>query len=302
MIVWNGDNILDSYSLNGVVSGGRVPCYRTVTLLEIMRLQAEIYLNIIRTLDILMPAFNGTQKVPIPSGPIGSAHLEMIERELNLYNNLYWIKRQCEKAALPSAPDQVDRAINIISNGAPTFLQIHNSLIALQERIHDDFKNTVLIRIPAERASYYMATSLFGQEVADKFPLAANDIEEAGKCLALGRYTACVFHLMRVMEIGVKFLGRKMQVPLTDEKTWDAILRDLNTKIKGITSGSSGGKLTGRKKAKRDKYAAAVAHLTHVKDAWRNRVAHPKDSYTDEQAEEVFRFVKTYMRYLAKEF
>ncbi len=41
---------------------------------------------------------------------------------------------------------------------------------------------------------------LFGDDVFAKFPDATKDISEAGKCLALGRNTATVFHLMRAME------------------------------------------------------------------------------------------------------
>jgi hypothetical protein len=41
-----------------------------------------------------------------------------------------------------------------------------------------------------------------------KFPAAIYEIDEAGKCLALGRSTAAVFHLMRAMEIGIKGVSR----------------------------------------------------------------------------------------------
>ena len=41
-------------------------------------------------------------------------------------------------------------------------------------------------------------------EVNDKFPSAAFDIDEAGKCLAIGRSTAAVFHLMRALETAIR--------------------------------------------------------------------------------------------------
>lgn len=206
----------------------------------------------------------------------------------------------CTDVELNYSLMHLQRMEEALSEPEYTIGQCALSIRELQRRIDDEMSSILLMLIPQNRIEYYEGSNLFGQEVSDKFPSAVIDIEEAGKCFATGRYTACVFHLMRVMEIGVKFLGTKMQIPLASEKEWGKILDGINGKMKIMTSGF--GKLTARKKAKRDKYSAVVAHLTHVKDAWRNRVMHPKDSYTDEQAEEVFRFVKVYMNYLAKEF
>ena len=50
---------------------------------------------------------------------------------------------------------------------------------------------------------YEQDEPLFGAVVQSKFPAASFEIDEAGKCIALGRYTASVFHLMRVLEIGI---------------------------------------------------------------------------------------------------
>jgi hypothetical protein len=45
-----------------------------------------------------------------------------------------------------------------------------------------------------------LAVTPVGEQVEIKFMSAIQDIEEAGKCLAMGRGTATVFHLMRVVE------------------------------------------------------------------------------------------------------
>jgi HEPN domain-containing protein len=38
--------------------------------------------------------------------------------------------------------------------------------------------------------------------------------------------------------------------------------------------------------------------LDNVREAWRNPTMHPKETYTEEEAENAFRFVKQYMEYL----
>lgn len=57
--------------------------------------------------------------------------------------------------------------------------------------------------------SYFEQPKLFGDEVFTKFPSANNDIFEVGTCLALERGTACVMHLMRIIEAGLGRLQRR---------------------------------------------------------------------------------------------
>lgn len=57
-----------------------------------------------------------------------------------------------------------------------------------------------VLSLALKEHSYYASKEpLFGKDVAQKFPTeAAFEIDETAKCLALGRPTAAVFHLMRV--------------------------------------------------------------------------------------------------------
>jgi hypothetical protein len=71
---------------------------------------------------------------------------------------------------------------------------------------------------------------LFGDNFALKFPSAAFDLDEAGKCLAFERPTAAVFHLMRLMEIGLKATARCLGIPdpiKARERNWGEILRKI---------------------------------------------------------------------------
>jgi|SRR6266850_3392181 len=90
---------------------------------------------------------------------------------------------------------------------------------------------------------------------------------------------------------GVQYLGKRLNINL-QEKVWGKILAEVDTAI---------GKLplnTSQQKSVRNKYAEASAQLRMVKDAWRNNVMHPKETYTEEEAERIFRNVKDFMVYL----
>lgn len=140
------------------------------------------------------------------------------------------------------------------------------------------------------RNSKYVTSddTTFGQAVDDAFPKAAEEISEAGKCLALHRFTASVFHLMRAMELAVARLSEAIGTGKSTDKEWGKILSDIGSAIKEMPTGSE-----------RDRWSESHTHLYHVKQAWRNDTMHPKKTYTEEEAQSVFDAVRSFMVHLA---
>jgi hypothetical protein len=58
----------------------------------------------------------------------------------------------------------------------------------------------LLVAEPTTSHFYDKALDYFGLNIEKAFPLAVEDLDEAGKSLALSRYTACCFHLGRALE------------------------------------------------------------------------------------------------------
>ena len=138
-------------------------------------------------------------------------------------------------------------------------------------------------------AGFYENPKLLGDAVAEKFPSLLSDIVEAGSCFASSRYTATVFHLMRVMELGVQKLGKTLGVNLAEEKNWQNILNEVNKAIKQLSP----------KDAETVQLSQAAASLYSIKLAWRNEVMHPKASYTGEEAGNLIQQVRIFMQQLA---
>jgi hypothetical protein len=134
---------------------------------------------------------------------------------------------------------------------------------------------------------------LFGQAVQEKFPIATDDIAEAGNCLALGRGTAAVFHLMRVMEAGLKALGAELGIPYAP--SWEAYARQLDTLLDSKNHGS----LTPEQRGKRPFYQDVLGDLISVKSAWRNPTMHIVKHYDVQQARRVLQAVEGFMQHLA---
>jgi hypothetical protein len=139
---------------------------------------------------------------------------------------------------------------------------------------------------------YSQSDPLFGAEVEDRFN-ASEDISEAGKCLALGRSTASVFHLMRAMEVAVSEIGKVLNVTVVDKDNvnleWGKILGNIRDPIEKMPKGD-----------RKNEWSHAFTLLLHAKTAWRNPTMHPKQTYTTEQAKEIFACCQSFMKALAE--
>ncbi|MGO8801713.1 hypothetical protein [Candidatus Binatus sp.] len=158
--------------------------------------------------------------------------------------------------------------------------------------LRHELSTILLLGVDPDKEKYFKEIQPFGAVVASAFPQAATDIEEAAKCFALDRGTATVFHLMRVMEEGLKALAKLLGIPYAP--SWESYISQISDKIetkhkkKGV-------------KWKKDEpfFKEILGTLVAVKIAWRNPTMHIVRTYQPDEAEDVFRAVRTFMQKLA---
>ena len=210
---------------------------------------------------------------------------------LGLLNQLL---EQCEAINFEFSALAINDLIDSVNEGikAPIFIQ---RLVDIRNRIFDELKLNSFFHISKLTVQeYYEESYLFGEQVFISFSSANFDIEEAGKCFATARYTACVMHLMRCLEVGLKSLGLGLGIASITNPNWQTIINQVNSAIatKKATLGVAW-------KLEEEFYTNAVAHLFAVKNAWRNPTMHVEKKYTEEEAEDIFNAVKGFMRTLA---
>lgn len=170
---------------------------------------------------------------------------------------------------------------------------LHYSLQALSELIKNELEDGYFLHLdPAEAELFEAKQPSFGNEVAAKFPSIAYEIDEAGKCSALGRSTASVFHLMRVMEIGIGAIRQSLGIPdpiKASDRNWGAILKKIKDDNK------SGAWNPGDKQLLDESYAS----LDAVRLAWRNSTMHVENKYNPDEAQHIFAVVKGFMKKIA---
>jgi hypothetical protein len=200
------------------------------------------------------------------------------------------LRDKCISIGLRLSAKYISRNLKESAGGKQKFSEWQKTVPELQHRIRDEMEDNLFMFIPPERAALYNNPELFGKDVNAKFPSIQYDVTEAGNCYAAGRSTAVVFHLMRIMEVGVQQLGHKLGVALANEKNWQNILDEVNKAIRALN----------QKDPATKEFAATSANLYSVKLAWRNEVMHPKDTYTLEEADNILRQVKIFMTQLAQ--
>jgi hypothetical protein len=255
-----------------------------------LEFQAYDFIYLTHALNGLLMHAQGIQEKHGPDALLTADSGQEID---DLYlKKLEWF---CNALGMDAGVSQIRRIRAALSQDC-NYLTYNHLLRDLGTRIADQFRDRFFVYLPPDKVSYYCARGIFGADVENRFPTVSDDIAEAGKCFAVGRYTATVFHLMRVMEVGVQELATALKIQLSKDQVWfwGKISAEIDEKIKTKKA------KTPRSQELKRPFEEAAAYLHHVKDVWRNQVMHPKSTYTEEEAGRVLSNVKQFMQHLAR--
>jgi|SRR5271157_2554699 len=162
----------------------------------------------------------------------------------------------------------------------------------IQTVLHELDDKTMLMLSPTNSHFYDEKGTFLGQDTIDKFKELERDAIEAGNCFAAGRYTACVFHLMRIMERLVQDFASNVGAEITHKgkpveikyAEWHEIEDAIQAKIKDMPKGE-----------RKSRCNAAVITLSAVRLGVRNEVMHPRGFYDEEDARKLLSNVKSFV-------
>lgn len=193
---------------------------------------------------------------------------------------------------LPVTKEAINMAL--LNAGLP-FSEIGMDILAAQS---EEVLNAALVELKSiqffpvspECQKYISAT--FGKAVAKAFPDCLDDIEETHTCFALGRYTASMFHLGRIMEAVTKLLGKKVKAKASKDD-WQAWIFALDTAINAMPHKPQSAR------DKRSRVSEARNYLFNFKEAWRNKTMHPGRSFTQDQARVILQGASAFLESVA---
>jgi hypothetical protein len=223
------------------------------------------------------------------------------DREVKeLADALFGIKEELVKFDLDAAIDHIERT---------EYLRHPDKAIVHYSTLNEGLKTLLDVMIGQLGRRYYVPVPTdvadFYEKPESKFPLSmvmfpscAEDIREAGRCFALERYTACVFHAMGILQVGLYALADecKVRFPFKIELAdWENVIAGIEKYIKDIHALPK----SDHKDADLKFYSSLATQFRYFKNAWRNHVAHLREEYDKDQAHSILIHVRDFMEQAA---
>ena len=269
----------------GAVCPWEISPYRLVSWWDMERFAAESFLKVASNIGGLAQLY------------VDEVHDLSANDCQQLSQRLSDLARRCRDIGLNCAALQIDESEKRLKGGNSPLagVQVSQMLVQLGIAISSEMSMHLFLRVLPERSGFYEQPELFGPIVNDNFPSTAMDIKAAGSCLACNQGTACVMHLMRVLEVGLNALARELGVSF-ERREWENVINDLDKAIKAINGPHAGTDWRKRQQF----YSEAATDFRYFKNAWRNYAMHAHEHYDASEARTIFDHVGAFMIHLAE--
>jgi hypothetical protein len=269
--LWNLWDMLKEYGV--LVSGlaGHLSTHET-------KLAADLFEAEIKLFGSVMKA----RRLKIDDGDVS---------RINMY--LPQVEKFADELELKATRESAKRLRNAIGQADYRKWHLVDDVRDVLYRMHDELRSCQFIFVAPRFAKYYKQIGFFGQEVSDCFSSAIDDIQDAGTAFATGLPTSCVMHLMRVLEVALKTLASRLDIPFAP--SWDTYLNKIEKAISAKRDDKTPEWLANEKF-----YRDVSGDLLTIKQAWRNPTMHVERKYDIEEAEQVMLAVRTFMQRMAK--
>jgi len=179
--------------------------------------------------------------------------------------------------------------------GSYEALSIH--LSHCSRALDQAFLDHLFLYVPTDDAELYTNPLEQFSKVVVGFPSSSSNTIEACRCYALGRYTACVFHCMGILQYGLYALANELKVSLNvplPMSEWCKIINNIESKINELRNFPKSEAKDERLKF----YSECSVQFRYFKDGWRNHVAHLREEYDKDQAHSALIHTREFMEHL----
>lgn len=262
--------------------------FRPVSLLDMLRHHAEVYIEVGRAIESTQ-AFLKKHSGAITGMPGDTRDF--------LVKQLTRIREHTTAISLDVSTELINLLVDKFNQEIPSWNEAHIEMENVFRTIKIELKKRVFYYFPPEEAVYLELPEgkTFTTLVRDNFSSVHADVRAASSCLGFGLYTASVFHSMRIVEKGLGALAVVFSVPFQFEQ-WQTVIEQIESKVKDLKNLPKGQ----QKSEDQQFYSEAAKEFSYFKDAWRNHVMHGRASYEKPEAERIHEHVRHFMNHLAK--
>jgi hypothetical protein len=202
----------------------------------------------------------------------------------------------CKHLDLPASAEMCNEIIRDLKRRKPLPIEkIEGQSRELARRMEAELAAHVFLYVDRQTGRFYANPFEKWDKTRAAYPGAMYDIEEGSKALALQLNTACVFHMIRVLECGLKSVAAALGITLNPHnRNWGGILGQIRDEM------ANRNKINDPQwNADKAFFEQAYGSLHAVKDAWRNTTMHLEKVYDSDGAEHIYRMVRAFMEQLS---
>lgn len=203
----------------------------------------------------------------------------------DLSASLSQLAAECRNSSLTFTATLLDRLSNAYRNSQPASPEgLSRHLHECIHRLQDELAQPRFYSVAPDKMEFLRQyPPFFPAEVTSRFPATNKEVLEATRSYAFERNTACVFHVMRALEIVLKAFAEAIGARF-ESRNWGEIIASIEPKLDS--------------KALED--SELLAYLRSIKNAWRNPTMHVERDYDQEQAFDILRNTRNFMLHVTK--
>jgi hypothetical protein len=217
------------------------------------------------------------------------------EEKENTKHVLEFVGEFCDNIRSDVGPGVITNIKIKLAREPITLIEMNFQYQTLMEVLHRElFNRWAYLYDPAK----YRAIQQFDRDwapIINSFPSAKEDARSAIECFGIAQNTACVFHLMRVLEHGLAALAKDVGKEF-DVQNWQNIIDQIESEVRNLGKRLPSG---AAKNARLQFLSEAAKEFVYFKDGWRNYVSHGRGNYDEYQARSVMEHVRSFMTTLS---
>lgn len=201
------------------------------------------------------------------------------------------------RLGMTTALPRISRLMVALQTKHTTYGIILREIEELWNALDHDAYQQLFCHYPLNKVGVLLEFNKTWGQAIDAFPSAEKEIEEGVDCYALGHNAACVFHMARVGEIGLRTIARergiknvRKNVPV-EWATWGVVLGAIEGHLKAIRNKPAGPK----KDAALAFYDTILSDLRAIQSLYRDRTMHLRKDYNDGDAQDAMFRVRQLM-------
>lgn len=160
--------------------------------------------------------------------------------------------------------------------------------------LYKEIDDRIIVFVPSHRVKYLQPRKFMSDKTKETLHRSRLEMGEAGRCFAVGLYTASVFHCMRGIENCLQLVAKSLDVVLDLPLEYvgqETLINQIEAKVIDLKEG----RRTEKKIGDQEFYSQLAKEFRYFKDGWRVRTAHAREVFDEAASLKIIEHAVTFL-------